>query len=62
MIRSVDMNRYFYIYNFEQAKFFINSGLPVLDIRKAPKGDIYHKFLRDAKAEEVFQNWLNNKI
>ena len=51
------MKKYFYIYNFEQAKFFIDSGLKVLEIGKGAYGDIYHKFLRDDTAEQVFYIW-----
>jgi hypothetical protein len=50
-------NKYFFIYNFKQAKYFIDNGLEVLSIGKGNKGDIYHKFLRDEKAEELFLEW-----
>lgn len=49
---------YFYIYNFEQAQFFINHGLEVIEINRGKKGDIYHKFLRDKKANEIFDKWV----
>lgn len=54
-------SRYFYIYNFEQAKFFINNGLKVIDINKGDKGDVYIQFLRDDDAEKVFSLWMNRK-
>ena len=55
------MNKYIYIYNFEQAKFFINNGLQVVDIAKGDKGDVYIKFVRDEECERVFSLWMNRK-
>jgi hypothetical protein len=55
---ELDMNKYFYIYNFEQSQFFIQNGLEVLEIGKGKFGDIFHKFLRDDKANEVFDKWV----
>lgn len=52
------MNKYFYIYNFEQAQFFIKNGLEVLEIGRGKRGDVYHKFLRDDKANKVFDKWV----
>ncbi len=55
----VDVNKYFYIYNFEQANFFIHNGLEVLEVGKGSKhGDVYLKFLRNQKANEVFDRWV----
>lgn len=51
------VDRYFYIYNRFQAKFFIDSGLKVLDIGVGKYGDVYHKFARDAESEDVFNQW-----
>ena len=51
------MKKYFYIYNFEQAKFFIDSGLKLLEIGKGTYGDIYHKFERNEVSENVFTLW-----
>lgn len=51
------MSQYFYIYNLEQAKFFIDSGLRVIDIRIGSRGHVYHKFVRDNEAEFVFKLW-----
>lgn len=53
--------KYFYIYNYYQAKYFIDNGLKVIDIKKGNKGDIYHKFIRDQESEQVFMNWKRNK-
>ena len=52
--------KFFYIYNMRQAQFFINNGLPLLEIGRGYKGDIYHKFLRDERAERVFEMWKNH--
>ena len=48
-----------YVYNFEQAKFFINNGLKVMDIAKADKGDVYIMFVRDEECERVFGLWVS---
>ena len=53
--------KYFYIYNYKQAKFFIDNGLTVIDIDKGKKNDIYHKFIRDEKSEKIFMEWKKNK-
>lgn len=55
------LNNYFYIYNFDQAKFFINMGLPVIDIKKTSRGDVYHKFVRDKESEQIFYKWKKEK-
>lgn len=52
---------YFYIYNFLQAKYFIDNGLTVIEISKGSKGDIYHKFLRNEQSERIFYNWKEKK-
>lgn len=51
------MNKYFYIYNRHQANYFIQNGLPVLEVGKGKLDDCYTKFLRDEKAEKVFSEW-----
>jgi uncharacterized protein (DUF1919 family) len=59
--------KYFYIYNPDQANFFNLNGVSVLEIGKGKKGDIYIRFPRNEKSEEVFSRWvercrqLNNK-
>ena len=53
--------KYFYIYNYRQAKYFIDNGLKVIDINTGKKNDIYHKFLRDKIAEKVFMDWKKRK-
>lgn len=55
------LNNYFYIYNFEQAKYFINKGLYLVEIKKTTKGDIYHKFIRDKDSEQIFLEWKKQK-
>lgn len=52
------MNKYFYIYNPHQADFFVKAGLPILKIDKGNRGDMYVKFLRDEKSEEIFTRWV----
>jgi hypothetical protein len=54
-----EKTKYFYIYNFEQSKFFIDSGVPIVEIGKGSRDEVYHKFLRDEKAEQVFTVWVN---
>ena len=53
--------KYFYIYNYKQALFFIQNGLEVLDIDKGKENQIYHKFIRDNKSEQIFFKWKQNK-
>ena len=50
-------SKYFYIYDFKQALFFINNGGCLLEIAKGDKGDIFHKFPRDKKHEKLFMDW-----
>ena len=52
---------YFYIYNYKQALFFLQNGLQVIDIDKGKQNQIYHKFIRDDKAEQIFMKWKQNK-
>lgn len=54
--------KYFYIYNFKQAKYFIDNGLSVLEIAKGNSGDVYHKFTRDETSERIFAQWNIDKI
>jgi hypothetical protein len=56
--RNKRMNKYFYIYNPLQANFFVINGLAVLEIGKGNQGNIYIKFLRNEKSEEVFSRWV----
>lgn len=51
--------KFFYIYNPHQANFYVLNGLEVIEIGKGNKGDIYVKFLRNEKSEEVFTRWSN---
>jgi hypothetical protein len=52
---------YFYIYNPEQADYFIKNGLQVVGAGKGQLKDIYFKFIRDEQAEEVFTRWVERK-
>ena len=54
------MTKYFRIFNLKQAHFFIKNGLPVLEIG-VHNGRVYHKFLRDEKANKVFAEWCKNR-
>lgn len=51
----------FYIYNFDQARYFINRGLPLLEIGRGSRGDVYFSFARDDLAENVFMDWKRLK-
>lgn len=52
---------YFYIYNFDQVKFFLENNLKIIDIGKGNKGDVYHKFIRDTESEKIFMDWKRKK-
>jgi len=50
----------FYIYNITQAQFFLDNGLcPVRVGRGNRHGDYFLQFVRDEKAEKVFDAWKN---
>lgn len=53
----------FYIYNIEQANFFMLNGIVAIGTGFGKQGDLYIKFPRDFKSEEVFDRWctLNGK-
>ena len=48
----------FYIYNPLQANFFHMNGIPILEIGKGKKSDVFVKFPRNEKSEEVFRRWI----
>ena len=50
---------YFYIYNIEQANFFIKEGLSVVEVGIGKKKDVYIKFVRNYVSELVFTKWTN---
>ena len=56
-----DMQDFFYIYNPQQALYFIQNGAYLVDINKGSKGDVYYKFPKDDKHEELFMNWKIRK-
>lgn len=58
---DLDNSKYFYIYNYIQAKYFIDNGLQIVDIGKGSKGDIYHKFVKNEQSEKVFFEWKRRK-
>jgi len=51
-------NNFFYIYNLVQANFYISNGIKPLEVGKGNRGDIYLKFPRNEKSEEVFSRWI----
>jgi hypothetical protein len=51
------MNKYFYIYNPIQSTFFLEMGIPALEVGKGKKGDFYVKFPRNEESEKVFSLW-----
>lgn len=51
----------FYIYNLEQANFFIKEGVSVVEVGRGKKNDFYIKFLRNSLSNLVFDKWINNK-
>lgn len=52
------MNKdFFYIYNFKQAKFFIDNGLSPIEIKKSNQGKVYQKFIRNIESEFIFNKW-----
>lgn len=51
------MDKYFYIYDLKQAKYFIDAGLKVLEIGVGSKGDVFLKFLRYDRSESVCTRW-----
>ena len=50
----------FYIFNLNQALFFIEHGLIPIEIG-VRQGKVYHVFTRDERAEEVFTKWCNGR-
>lgn len=46
-----------YIYNFTQAKFFLQNGIYPIDSGYGKKGDPYLIFIKDSKYKEVFNRW-----
>lgn len=49
----------FFIYNPEQARFFIEHGLVPVFIGQGNKGDTFLQFKRNDEAEKVFTLWCN---
>jgi hypothetical protein len=52
------MDKFYYIYNPHQANYFNLNGVPVLEIGKGSKGDIFIKFPKNKQSEEVFGRWV----
>lgn len=52
--------KYIYIYNSEQAKFYINEcGLKILDLGTGNKGDAFIKFENNDDYKIAFDKWCN---
>jgi hypothetical protein len=52
----------FYCYNFEQAKFFKNNGIPFIDFGINPTNKrTFFVFERNDQLEVAFQIWNKNK-
>lgn len=51
------IKNFFYIYNFKQAKFFIDNDLSPIEIKKSNQGKVYQKFIRNKDSELVFDKW-----
>lgn len=51
--------KYMYIYNLQQALFFIQNKLIPTEISISKKTKkVYFKFIRDEKTEQVFSEWV----
>lgn len=50
---------YFYVYNIQQARFFIKNGLVPTDVGIGTKREVFIKFVRNQEAEDVFTKWVN---
>jgi hypothetical protein len=57
----MEKERFFYIYNRHQANFFIQGGLPVLEVGTGKDDGFYVKFLRNTDANKVFGKWIDMK-
>ena len=55
------MDKFFYIYNPEQALYFIQNGASLMNIGKGSKGDTYYQFPRDDRHEVLFMDWKKRK-
>ena len=55
------MSKDYYIYNLRQAKFFIDAGLPLVEIGVGTHRDVFHRFARNEESERVFSEWNRNK-
>ena len=55
------MKEYSYIYNFQQSLYFMQNGVIPVEIGKGSKDDVYHKFERGEKLDEVFTKWIESK-
>ena len=54
--------KYLYCYNFEQAKFFKNNGIPVIDFGINPANKrTFFVFERNEQLEILFQEWNKSK-
>lgn len=49
----------FYIYNLEQANFFLQKGLVPIEVGLGTMKTMFVRFRRDDEAERVFTQWCN---
>ncbi|MFT8312939.1 MAG: hypothetical protein ABF633_01645 [Clostridium sp.] len=50
-----------YIYNMEQANFYLKNGLVPVGFGTGVKQDVYIKFKDCERLQEIFKNWMDRK-
>ena len=50
---------YFYIYNFNQANFYMQSGIKPFEVGIGKKGEPYIKFKNTIELQAAFTKWMN---
>lgn len=55
------MSKDYYIYNLRQSKYFIDAGLPLVEIGVGTHRDVFHRFARNEESERVFEEWNKSK-
>lgn len=50
--------KFFYIYNPYQSNFFIQNGVYPLECGKGRSGDVFLKFMKTDKSQEIFERWM----
>ncbi len=44
-----------------QAQYFLDNGLCPVKIGKGSRGDVFLQFVRDEKADKVFDDWCKRR-